>query len=71
MILLTDEDIHKLPIPQYISNERYNKVAKAQLKRVVEWLGNKGIMEWIGDHEDVEVFCLFKDDWQALLEEAK
>lgn len=76
MILLTDEEI-RLIEEQWSSrdDEQVNltDVAKAQLKKVAEWLGEKPGCKshhWFSNEEYV-YFELKMSEWRALLEETK
>ena len=77
MVLLTDKEIVKARHRASFSNYYWNEagattseleIAKAQLKKVVEWL-HEDIRREIHPEHEVVVFRKDSWDWQALLKE--
>jgi len=75
MILLTEEEIKVALDSQFgTDRERFGFVAKAQLKKVVEWLKDYNFGETkIADDavNSAPYFILPPREWQALLDEVK
>ena len=79
-MLLTDEEIRlaRLSVGDDYGDEEImgRAVAKAQLKKVVEWLQEHSwdgsLQHWgapTADGSSGDVQCLVAEDWQSLLEE--
>ena len=69
MIRLTDEEIDKLWLED--SRDWGKNAAKAQLKKVVEWLASRVSQNWDEGSQQPFGYTIGGKDWQALLEEVK
>ena len=72
-MILTNEEIQDVltcdcATEFYLASDYIEAGAKAQLKKVVEWLETR----WNGtEFELYNIVAIPKEDWQALLEEAE
>lgn len=84
MILLAEEEIGQIEAlgeeegvdfeEFWMHEDTLNRIAKAQLKKVVEWLNKRGYIKSVtrtdGSFTDAQFF-IKETDWQALLEEVR